>query len=337
MARRGLVPHEFGHGAHKPVSFFAVVVGLALLVWGSDRFVFGASATARNLGVSPLVIGLTIVGVGTSAPEMLVSATAALQGNPGVSIGNALGSNIANIGLVLGVTALVRSVLVRSRIFRLEFPAMFAVMALAWTLLGDGMLDGSDGLVLGLAFIILLLFMLGIALRARRSDPLQREFAREIPTDVSTGKALLWFVVGLVTLLLGSRAMVWGAVSIARSFDVSDLLIGLTVVAVGTSLPELATSITSVLKNEPDIAVGNVIGSNMFNLLPVLAIPGLIAPTAVPPEALQRDFPVMLTLSVALVVMSWGFRGSGRIARWEGGVLLLAFIGYQGLLYVSAT
>ncbi len=319
------------------MSFFAVVVGLALLVWGSDRFVFGASATARNLGVSPLVIGLTIVGVGTSAPEMLVSATAALQGNPGVSIGNALGSNIANIGLVLGVTALVRSVLVRSRIFRLEFPAMFAVMALAWTLLGDGMLDGSDGLVLGLAFIILLLFMLGIALRARRSDPLQREFAREIPTDVSTGKALLWFVVGLVTLLLGSRAIVWGAVSIARSFDVSDLLIGLTVVAVGTSLPELATSITSVLKNEPDIAVGNVIGSNMFNLLPVLAIPGLIAPTAVPPEALQRDFPVMLTLSVALVVMSWGFRGSGRIARWEGGVLLLAFIGYQGLLYVSAT
>ncbi len=319
------------------MSFFAVVVGLALLVWGSDRFVFGASATARNLGVSPLVIGLTIVAVGTSAPEMLVSATAALQGNPGVSIGNALGSNIANIGLVLGVTALVRSVLVRSRIFRLEFPVMFGVMALAWILLGDGMLDGSDGLVLGLAFIILLLFMLGIALRARRSDPLQREFAREIPTDVSTGKALLWFVVGLVTLLLGSRAMVWGAVSIARSFDVSDLLIGLTVVAVGTSLPELATSITSVLKNEPDIAVGNVIGSNMFNLLPVLAIPGLIAPTAVPPEALQRDFPVMLTLSVALVVMSWGFRGSGRIARWEGGVLLLAFIGYQGLLYVSAT
>jgi cation:H+ antiporter len=326
------------------VSFFAVLVGLALLVWGSDRFVFGASATARNLGVSPLVIGLTIVGVGTSAPEMLVSATAALQGNPGVSIGNALGSNIANIGLVLGVTALVRGVLVRSRIFRFEFPVMFGVMAFAWVLLGDGLLDRSDGLVLSLAFVILLLafvilllFMLAIAVRARRSDPLRREFAKEIPTDVSTAKALLWFVVGLATLLLGSRAMVWGAVSIARSFDVSDLLIGLTVVAVGTSLPELATSITSVLKNEPDIAVGNVIGSNMFNLLPVLAIPGLIAPTAVPPEALQRDFPVMLTLSVALVVMSWGIRGTGRIARWEGGVLLLAFIGYQGLLYVSAT
>lgn len=318
------------------MSFFAVVVGLALLVWGSDRFVFGASAIARNLGVPPLVIGLTVVGVGTSAPEMLVSATAALQGNPGVSIGNALGSNIANIGLVLGVTALVRSVLVRSRIFRLEFPAMFGVMALAWILLGDGTLDGNDGLVLSLAFVILLLFMLSIALRARRSDPLQREFAREIPTDVGTGKALLWFVVGLATLLMGSQAMVWGAVSIARSFEVSDLLIGLTVVAIGTSLPELATSVTSVLKNEPDIAVGNVIGSNMFNLLPVLAIAGLIAPTTVPPEALQRDFPVMLTLSVALVVMSWGFRRPGRIARWEGGVLLLAFVCYQGLLYVSA-
>ncbi len=318
------------------MSFFAVVVGLVLLVWGSDRFVFGASATARNLGIPPLVIGLTVVGVGTSAPEMLVSATAALQGNPGVSIGNALGSNIANIGLVLGVTALVRSVLVRSRIFRLEFPAMFGVMALAWILLGDGTLDRNDGLVLSLAFVILLLFMLSIAVRARRSDPLQREFARRIPTDVGTGKALLWFVVGLATLLMGSQAMVWGAVSIARSFEVSDLLIGLTVVAVGTSLPELATSITSVLKNEPDIAVGNVIGSNMFNLLPVLAIAGLIAPTTVPPEALQRDFPVMLTLSVALVVMSWGFRRPGRIARWEGGVLLLAFVGYQGLLYVSA-
>ena len=214
---------------------------------------------------------------------------------------------------------------------------MFGVMALAWIVLADGTLDRADGLVLSLAFVILLLFMLMIAVRARRSDPLQREFAREIPTEIGTGKALLWFVVGLGTLLLGSQAMVWGAVSIARSFQVSDLLIGLTVVAVGTSLPELATSVTSVLKNEPDIAVGNVIGSNMFNLLPVLAIAGLIAPTAVPPEALQRDFPVMLTLSVALVVMSWGFRRPGRIARWEGGVLLLAFVGYQGLLYVSAT
>lgn len=317
--------------------FIAVVAGLVLLVWGSNRFVFGASATARNLGISPLVIGLTIVGAGTSAPEAMVSATAALNGNPGVSIGNALGSNIANIGLVLGVTALVRGVMVRSKIFRLEFPIMFGVLGLAWFLLGDGTLNESDGLILGLAFLFLLLFMMVIAVRARHSDPLQREFAKEIPVDVGTAIALVWFLVGLAALLLGSRAIVWGALSIARSFEVSDLLIGLTVVAVGTCLPELAASITSVLKNEPDIAVGNVIGSNMFNLLPVLALPGLIAPSMVPPEALQRDFPVMLTLSAALLVMAWGFRGAGRIARWEGGVLLLAFVGYQGLLYVSAS
>jgi len=319
------------------VPFIAVVAGLVLLVWGSNRFVFGASATARNLGISPLVIGLTIVGAGTSAPEAMVSATAALNGNPGVSIGNALGSNIANIGLVLGVTALVRGVMVRSKIFRLEFPIMFGVLGLAWFLLGDGTLNESDGLILGLAFLFLLLFMMVIAVRARHSDPLQREFAKEIPVDVGTAIALVWFLVGLAALLLGSRAIVWGALSIARSFEVSDLLIGLTVVAVGTCLPELAASITSVLKNEPDIAVGNVIGSNMFNLLPVLALPGLIAPSMVPPEALQRDFPVMLTLSAALLVMAWGFRGAGRIARWEGGVLLLAFVGYQGLLYVSAS
>jgi cation:H+ antiporter len=304
---------------------------------GSDRFVFGASATARNLGVSPLIIGLTIVGAGTSAPEALVSATAAFNGNPGLSIGNALGSNIANVGLVLGVTALVRGVLVRSKIFRLEFPVMFLVMGLAWLLLSDGLLDRRDGVILTLAFLLLLALMMFIAIRARRSDPLRREFAREIPVHVGTPMALLWFAVGLAALLLGAQAIVWGAVGIARGFGVSDLLIGLTVVAVGTSLPELAASITSVLRNEPDIAVGNVIGSNMFNLLPVLALPGLIAPTPVPPEALQRDFPVMLTLSVALLVMAWGFRGAGRIARWEGAVLVLAYISYQGLLYVSAS
>lgn len=318
------------------MSILAIVVGLFLLVWGSDRFVFGASATARNLGVSPLLIGLTIVGVGTSAPEALVSATAALGGNAGVSVGNALGSNIANIGLVIGISALVKALRVRSKIFRVEFPLMFCVMALSWFLLSDGLLSAGDALVLMGAFVVLLVLMVQIGVRARRTDPLQQEFEKDIPADVGTALAMVWFAVGLVALLLGSRFIVWGAVSMARGLGVSDLLIGLTVVAVGTSLPELAASVASILKNEPDIAIGNVIGSNMFNLLPVLAIPGLIAPTVVPPEALQRDLPVMLTLSVALAVMSWGLRGSGRIARWEGGVLLLAFGGYQALLYVSA-
>lgn len=318
------------------MSALAVAVGIALLVWGSERLVFGAASTARNLGVSPLVVGMTIVGVGTSAPEIVVSATAAIGGNPGISIGNALGSNIANIGLVLGVTALVRGVIVRTRIFRLEFPVMFAVIALSWVLLGDGALGRRDGALLAAAFVLLIVLMVGIAARARRTDPLRREFAKDIPSSVGTVRALVWFTVGLAALLLGSRAIVWGAVEIARALEVSDLLIGLTVIAIGTSLPELAASVASVLKNEPDIAVGNAIGSNMFNLLPVLAVPGLVAPAAVPAEALQRDFPVMLVMSVALAIMAWGFRGSGRIARWEGGVLLFAFVGYQGLLYVSA-
>lgn len=320
-----------------PVASLAVIIGIVLLVWGSERFVFGASATARNLGVSPLVIGLTIVGLGTSAPEIVVSTVAAVNGNPGLAIGNALGSNIANLGLVLGVTALVRSVGVHSKVFRVEFPFMFVVMGFAWYLMADGMLGTTDGLILTAEFMALLVIMVTIAARAQRSDVLQQEFADEIPATVGTARAIVWLAVGLAILLLGSRAIVWGAISIARSFEVSDLLIGLTVVAVGTSLPEIAASVTSVLKNEPDIAVGNVIGSNMFNLLPVLALPALIAPTAVPAEALQRDFPVMLAMSVALLVMAWGFRGPGRIARWEGGVLLLAFAGYQGLLYVSAS
>ena len=307
-----------------------------MLVWGSERFVFGASATAHNLGIPPLIIGLTVVGVATSAPEIVVSATAAIGGNPGIAIGNALGSNIANIGLVLGLTALVRAVVVRSRVFRVEFPVMFAVIALSWLLLADGTLGRGEGALLAGAFVVLIVLMVAIASRARRTDPLRREFAAEIPRGTSTTRALVWFAIGLVALLVGSRSIVWGAVEIARALEVSDLVIGLSVIAIGTSLPELAASIASVLKNEPDIAVGNAIGSNMFNLLPVLAVPGLVAPTVVPPEALQRDFLVMLAMSVALVIMAWGFRGSGRIARWEGGVLLFAFVGYQGLLYVSA-
>ena len=319
------------------VSYSAVVVGLVMLVWGSDRFIFGAAAAARNLGVSPLIIGLTIVGLCTSAPEALISAMAAWNGNPGISIGNAVGSNIANIGLVLGVTALVGGLVVRSQVLRREFPVMFGVLVLVWMLLEDGMLNQIDGVILMGAFGFLLTLMIGIGLKARTTDPLIHEFDEEIPTSVGTGRSLQWLVVGLVVLLLGSRAVVWGAVDIARFFQVSDLLIGLTVVAVGTSLPELAASITSVVKGEPDIAVGNVIGSNMFNLLPVLALPGLIHPGEVPDAVLQRDYPVMAALTVALLVMAFSLRAPSPIGRWKGGVLLLAFAGYQTLLYFSAS
>ena len=309
----------------------AVVAGLALLVWGSDRFVLGASVTARNLGVPPMVVGLTVIGVGTSAPEFMVGAAAAVGGNPGVAIGNAVGSNIANIGLVAGVCALVVPVSVKSEVLRREFPLMFLVIVLAWFVLNDHTLSFTDGLLLLAGFAALLGFIVRTAATAKSSDPINQELEQHIPHDMPTATAVLWLAAGLVLLLVSSRVIVWGAVSLARALEVSDLVIGLTVVAVGTSLPELAASVTSVLKNEPDLAIGNVLGSNMFNLLPVLAAPALIAPGPVEAEVLNRDLPVMVFMSVALFLMASGYRRPGRINRLEGAVLLAAFAGYQGM------
>jgi len=314
----------------------AVLLGLCALVWGADRFVLGAAAAARNLGVSPLVVGLTVVGVGTSAPEMLISALSAWQGNPAIAVGNAIGSNIANVGLVIGATAVLCPLSVASKTLRREYPMMLGVMLVAGVLLLDGRLERADGALLALGFVALLVTMVVLARRARTVDPLGVDFEREIPDDMPGRRALAWAVIGLLVLLAGSRSVVWGAVEMAQALGVSDLLIGLTVVAIGTSLPELAASVAGALKGEPDIALGNVIGSNMFNLLPVLGLPGLIAPGAVEPEVLNRDFPLMLGLGAVLFVMASGFRGPVRVTRVEGAVLLLAFSGYQLLLYHSA-
>ena len=315
------------------VSIFAVISGFALLVWGADRFVDGASATARNLGVSPLIIGLTIVGIGTSAPEILVSAMAAWQGNPALGIGNALGSNITNIGLVLGITALIIPLVVKSETLQREYPLMFIIMLVSLMLLLDGEMNRLDGLILIIGLVIMVLWMIRISLR-RVHDPMEDEFDKEIPR-VSTGKALFWFTLGLILLLCSSRLLVWGAVNIAETMGISDLIIGLTIVAIGTSLPELAASVISALRNEPDIAIGNVIGSNMFNLLAVLGLPGLIHPTVLEPEILSRDYSYMIGLSIALFVMAYGFRGQGRVNRVEGLLLLIAYFVYLGLLYHS--
>jgi cation:H+ antiporter len=317
------------------ISVLAVIAGFALLVWGADRFVDGASATARNLGVSPLIIGLTIVGFGTSAPEMLVSAMAAWQGNPALGIGNAIGSNITNIGLVLGVTALITPLLVKSDTLRREYPLMFIIMLVGLMLLLDGEMNRLDGIILVIGLVLMIIWMIRISLR-RDHDPMEDEFEKEIPR-LSTGKALFWLAVGLILLLGSSRMLVWGAVNIAEAMGISDLVIGLTIVAIGTSLPELAASIMSALRNEPDIAIGNVIGSNMFNLLAVLGIPGIIHPTILEPEVLSRDYFYMIGLSIALFVMAYGFRGQGRINRLEGLILLIAYFVYLGLLYHSVT
>jgi len=325
-------------------SFFAILGGFVLLVWGADRFVTGAAATARNLGVSPLIIGLTIVGFGTSAPEMLVSAMAAWAGNPGIAVGNAIGSNITNVGLVLGLTALITPLSVHSETLRREFPILFAVTTLTLILLLDGDLSRIDGVILLAGFGLMIYWLVGLGLRERACDPavqacdpMQDEFAEEIPTDMTMGRALFWVALGLVVLLLSSRLLVWGAVNVAHYFEVPDLIIGLTIVAIGTSLPELAASITGALKGEDDIAIGNVLGSNMFNLLAVLGLPGLIHPLATPEGVMERDFPIMFGFTVLLFAFAYGFRGPGRLTRLEGGVLLTGFIAYMGLLYYAST
>jgi len=282
-----------------------------------------------------MIIGLTIVGIGTSAPEILVSAIAAWQGNPALGVGNALGSNITNIALVLGTTALITPLLVKSETLRREYPLMFIIMLLALVLLIDGEMSRLDGWILMMGLGLMVLWMVLQGLR-RDHDPMEDEYEQEIPR-ISTPRALLWLALGMVLLLGSSRALVWGAVNIAHALGISDLIIGLTVVAVGTSLPELAASVISALRKEPDIAIGNVIGSNMFNLLAVLGLPGVIMPHALEPEVLSRDFPYMIGLSIALFAMAYGFKGDGRLNRWEGLLLLLAYFAYLGWLYYSVT
>lgn len=316
--------------------FLAVVVGLVAIVWSADRFVAGASALARHLGITPLVVGLVIVGVGTSAPELLISAVAALDGNPEIAVGNAIGSNIANAGLVIGVCALVGPLDVRSETLRREFPMMLAVTGLVWMLLIDDELGQFDAAVMLAVFATVMLGMVWLGRNAGGRDRLAEDFEVELADVPSCARSVALLLMGLVVLGASSRAIVWGASNIASAFGVSDLLIGLSIVAVGTSLPELAASIASVLKKEPEIAIGNVLGSNMFNLLPVLALPGLIAPGGLAPEVMTRDFPVMAGISVALLLFASGFRGKAVVNRWEGAALLLGFVGYQTfLLHVS--
>lgn len=313
----------------------AVVGGFLLLVWSADRFVLGASALARNLGVSSLVIGLTIVGFGTSAPELMVSAIASWNGNPTLAIGNAIGSNIANIGMVLSISALVAPIVVKSDVLKRELPLMLLVMLFALTLLLDNELSRGDGLmlILGMGMMIYWVTMLG--LRTRTSDPILGEFDVEIPGEMPMSKAVMWLVIGMIILFISSRILVWGAVGIAQFFGVSDLVIGLTIIAIGTSLPELAAAVMSAFKNEHDLAIGNVIGSNMFNLLGVLAMPGLLSPGRIPEETLSRDYPVMIGVSIALFMMAYGFRGHGRINRLEAVAMLMVYVLYLVYLYYT--
>jgi cation:H+ antiporter len=320
------------------LEFLAVAGGFVLLTLSADRFVVGAAAIAYNLRVPPLIIGLTVVGIGTSAPEILISALAAWQGNGALAVGNAIGSNIINIALVLGLTAVVSPLNVHSSIVRRELPVLVGVMLIAWLLLADGNLGRIDGILLVAGVVPMLVWMtrLGLKSRARR-DAMDEEFMAEIRTGMGMPLALFWLLLGALLLLLSSRLLIWGAVSIAQHLGISELVIGIVVVALGTSLPELAASLVSAIKQEHDIAIGNVIGSNIYNLLAVLGLPGAIRPGPVDAHVITRDFPVMFAVTLALFVMAYGFRGPGRITRLEGAMLLAAYIGYQTLLYFSET
>jgi cation:H+ antiporter len=307
----------------------ATLVGFILLMWGADRFVVGAASTARNLGVPPLLIGLTLVGMATSGPEIFVSVTASLAGDPALAAGNAIGSNIANIGLVLGMTALIS---VRSVTLRRELPALLAVTLIMTMVFINLKVSRIEGLLLIGTLALVLYWLVVLGSRSGASDPIALDYATEIPKDLPMRRAMLWLAVGLVVLLSGSHLLVWGAQNLAIEFGVSELVIGLTVVAIGTSLPELAVSVVSAFKGEHDMAIGNIIGSNLFNSLAVVGIAGIIHPATFDRELLTAHLPVMIGFTLALFLMTYNFGGNSRIRRLEGAMLLVTFFCYHGWL-----
>ncbi len=312
-----------------------ITLGFVVLAWSADRFVDGASATARHMGISPLLIGLTVVGIGTSLPEMLVSAIAAAEGTPGLALGNALGSNIANVGLILGSTALLIPLTMHSTLLRRELPVLMLVVAGTALVLADAKLTRLDGIILLLGMSGVIAWMAYQARPARQQgDILVREIAASLPDEMPRGQAAMWMAIGLILLLASSRALVWAAVSLATQLGVSDLVIGLTIVAIGTSLPELAASIASARRGESDLAIGNIIGSNIFNLLAVLGIAAVIAPFAVDGVSLVRDYGIMTLFMLAMVILGFALGGRGQLGRVQGMILLMGFIAYQVMLLV---
>lgn len=316
-------------------------VALAVLVWSADKFVFGASSLASNLGVSPMIIGLTIVAMGSSAPEMMVAATASLQGNTDTAIGNAIGSNITNIALVLGITAMLKPLTVSSNTIKRELPLILAVTLLACAVLYNLYFSFGEGLLLITLFFTYIFTLLFITLKRKKDnngidDPMVLEAEQDVPDPVSTGQSVLWLVIGMILLPLSAGYLIDSATFIAKAFGISDLVIGLTILAIGTSLPELAACLVSLWKKEDDLAMGNIIGSNIFNILAVLPLASLIAPSKVDPAALNRDSLYMLGVTLLLFILCFSRKkGFFRITRVKGVLLFSSFIAYQTLLFTS--
>lgn len=312
------------------LSIIAIIIGLAVLVWSADLFVDGAAGVARSLGVSTLLVGMIVVGFGTSAPEMSVAVLSSLQGNPGIALGNAYGSNIANIALILGTTALISPVVIRSQVLKKELPILLAVTVLAYVHLQDGQISRIEAIV---ELFVLIFVFTWMTLQSKKKtdqvDTLEADVAEEF-TEMTPSKAWAALIAGLVLLVVSSRTLVWGSVNVAQSFGVSDLIIGLTIIAIGTSLPELAASIAAARKGEHDLAVGNVVGSNLFNTLAVVGLAGAIQPMAVPEEVLSRDWILMFALTVLLFVIGYPKKANSEksISRIGGGVLLTIYIAY---------
>ncbi|VEB23777.1 calcium/sodium antiporter [Avibacterium volantium] len=320
------------------LSFLAILVGLAILVWSADRFIDGAASLASYLGMSPLLIGIVIIGFGTSAPEIIVSALSALNHSPGIALGNAYGSNITNIALILGVTAMIKPIMVNSQVLKKELPVLMLVTLLSAFLIYDATISRLDALILLAVFTFYMGWTIWQGTR-HSGDSLEQDISDELKekSQMPLKTAVLWLVIGLALLMASSQLLVWGAVNIATYLGVSDLIIGLTIVAIGTSLPELAASIMAARKNELDLAVGNIIGSNLFNTLAVVGIAGAISPIQATPEVFSRDMLVMIALTGLLFLFGYGFKGkNGRINRVEGLVLFLCYVAYNSLLIYTA-
>lgn len=310
-----------------------IIGGIIGLVWSADKFVLGASTTARNLGVSTLIIGLTIVSFGTSAPEIVTSAAAALRGAPELAIGNVIGSNIANIGLVLGLTALVCPLIIPASVLKEELPALLLVTLAAVIIFQDLSLGWLDGVILLLLLAFFTWFLLKRKTALSDSHPSEEDEVIEYIADMSTAKSIGIMIFGLILLIISANALVYGATGIARALGVSELIIGLTIVAIGTSLPELAASMTGALKGHHDLAVGNIVGSNILNLLLVLPVPAFLAPLTIEPIVFWRDIAVMLAMTLLLLVMLViKIKSRQKFGRGFGAVLLTLYLSYTALL-----
>lgn len=309
-----------------------IIFGAALLAFGADRFVVASAALARNFKLPSLLVGILLVGFGTSFPELIVSAIAASHHKAQIAIGNVIGSNIANVGLVLGLVALIMPIKVHSRLIKREFPILIIISIVAGVLLWNGYLSRLDGVIL-LVLLALHIYWISVSI-PKSEDVVIHEIEEQKPARMKTSIAIVWCVVGLALLFVSSELLVNGAVGAAKLMGISDLVIGLTVVTIGTSLPELAATITSALKKEHDIAIGHVVGSNIFNILAVLAMPALISPGTFSPSVMRRDYPVMMAFTVVLWLATFCLPTKARLGRAVGGIFLLGYIGYLVYLFI---